>query len=234
MRRRAVPSQSTTYDGRTYGGAAYYMVAGRRIGGGSRAYEYSHASEVYGVHQAILIVSSEGYGCYSCSNSSGNRTCQSCPADCTRREQCAGERATDVPFALDRYELGLEVRIPASRSSRWPLRLYVSNVTAFGIRGHMATTGADVLVSFYTEDGTLFETLTNNLSTTGWIWLIATFCLPLCISDDADKRKRLKQKQAARQSQQRMDGVVGGRHGHGPMPMDGAQPRGRSHGLAKV
>ena len=185
---RRTPSASSTYNGRVYGGAAVYMVAGRRYNGGSREYEYSQAANVYGQHQSILIVGSEGYGCYSCMGA--ERTCQGCPSDCTRREDCAGERATDVPFALDRYEIDLPLSLPSASSDRWPLRMHVVNASLVATRGHLPVSTSDILISFYTEEGLWFQKLADTLIKFGWVVLVATFCLPLCVDEHKDKRRR--------------------------------------------
>lgn len=175
--------------------AAFHVVSGRHYGGGGRAFFYEHGSAVYDRHAQILVVSSEGYGCYSCEGA--NRTCQAC-ANCTRREQCAGERVTDVPFALDRFELGLEVHMPPRGSERWPLRMTVSNATLFSERGHLPTSGADVLISFYTEDGDVHAATFETMAGLGWAWATLTFvvpifCLPVIAEKPTKKKKRRKQ-----------------------------------------
>eukprot|EP00322_Chrysochromulina_rotalis_P014858 CAMPEP_0115830794 /NCGR_PEP_ID=MMETSP0287-20121206/1802_1 /TAXON_ID=412157 /ORGANISM="Chrysochromulina rotalis, Strain UIO044" /LENGTH=406 /DNA_ID=CAMNT_0003284111 /DNA_START=59 /DNA_END=1279 /DNA_ORIENTATION=+ len=175
----------------------YYVVAGRSYGVSTRAYEYEQASAVYGRHEAILVVGSEGYGCYSCSGD--ERTCQNCPDDCTKREQCAGERPTDVQYALDRYELGITLHIPEEGSSRWPMRMRIHDATIFISRGSLPSTGADVMLSFYTQDGLAWQSAYDIITPCGWILVVVGFCCvtaDTCCQDDSAKSRRHRKRGA--------------------------------------
>jgi len=136
-----------------WAGARVHSVRGR---GGS----YSYATNVYARHSAVLLVSSDGYGCYSCQGV--NRTCQQCPSTCIAREQCGGERVTDVAYAQDRYELVGALTIPPRGSARWPLTLTVHDATLYAPRTSIASRGADVLVSFFTDEGDAYEALAES------------------------------------------------------------------------
>jgi len=181
------PATYTHSNGMVYGGMGLYYVGGLRFGGG-RSRSYTYGSSVYLAQSEILIVSSEGYGCYSCPVGP-TRTCRSC-AGCSRRQDCAGERATIVPTSLDRYELyDASLTLPAQGSLQWPLTLRVHDVSLVGARaaetGQSSTihsASADVLISFYTADGEQFkyaESLTGGMYALLFIWI--AFCGCFCL-----------------------------------------------------
>ena len=194
--RTTSPATYTHSNGMVYGGVGLYYVGGVRFGGG-RTRSYTYGSSVYLAQSEILIVSSEGYGCYSCPVGP-TRTCRSCTG-CSRRQDCAGERATIVPTSLDRYELyDASLTLPAEGSLQWPLTMRVHDVSLVGARAAVAgqsstihSASADVLISFYTADGEQFkyaESLTGGMYTLLFIWIACCgcFCLKcrLCSASD--------------------------------------------------
>ena len=169
-------SVTTSRNGLIYGGAAMYSVRGRSYGAGktNHTYEYFAARDVYTQHAAVWIVGSSSYGCYSCSGAA--RTCQACAGDCTRRVDCAGIRVTDVAFTQDRYELSTTLRLPGP-GARWPLYLTVHNATQFASRGALASSGSDVYMSFYTEDGNIYKSIADALYALGFMALLLAFIM---------------------------------------------------------
>ena len=155
------PTRANTYYGRSYGGRGVYYINGNAYQSGGQQ-NYLYGAAVFAQFSTILIVGSEGYGCYSCAGAA--RTCTNCPSDCFTREGCAGERTTDVQSSHDRYELPLAIRVPETESSRWPLKMLVYNATQFASRGsahRISSRGSDVFISFFTDEGDSEEGVNN-------------------------------------------------------------------------